>query len=40
MALTGVLSTQLLHQRFVRDGGHSGPLPELDTLTDRLGDPS
>jgi asparagine synthase (glutamine-hydrolysing) len=39
MALTGVLSTQLLHQRFVRDGGHFGTLPQFDTLVDRLEDP-
>jgi asparagine synthase (glutamine-hydrolysing) len=37
MALTGVLSTQLLHQRFVRDGARVGPSPKLDTLVDRLG---
>ena len=40
MALTGLLSTQLLYQRFVRDGADVGPLPlpTFDTLVDRMGD--
>jgi len=36
MALTGLLSTQLLHQRFVREGSSFGVVPKLDTLVDRL----
>jgi len=37
MALVGVLSTQLLHEHFIRRSQAPGPRVELRTLIDRLG---